>query len=57
MDLALPFVDPEPGHVPILIKGLAPFVDGHGVVSAKAASPNTQASSGLQAKHGARAVP
>ena len=26
------FVDPEPGHVPILIKGLSPFIDGDGVV-------------------------
>ena len=32
VDLLFTFVDPEPGHVPILIKGLAPFVDGHGVV-------------------------
>ena len=32
VDLLFAFVDPEPGHVPILIKGLAPFIDGDGVV-------------------------
>ena len=28
VDLALSFVDPEPGHVPILINRLAALVDG-----------------------------